>query len=213
METEHIQETEDLSPQPGVGESPESEIGEVAVEQETPVVHEEEDTDVREIIKDMGLDPDRKGQLSKRVKQLVGRTKTAEEKAKEAEEEAASWRAETLRLAMERDKPQAKPEEFQVDISDLPLPKLENFDYDEDNYRAALVERAAIVALRKERARDQHREAVSRQSEVERQMLSWQNEGRAKYPDFDVALGGTHPVTEPMKNDIMGNEHGHDVAY
>jgi len=213
METEQIQETEDLLTQPGVGDTPESEVEETAAEQETPVVHEEEDADVREIIKDMGLDPDRKGQLSKRVKQLVGRTKTAEEKARDAEEEAANWRAETLRLAMEREKPQVKPEELQVDISDLPLPKLENFDFDEDNYRAALVERAAIVALRKERARDQQREAISRQSEEERKLASWQNEGRAKYADFDVALAGNVRVTDQMKIAIMGNERGHDVAY
>jgi len=151
-------------------------------------------------------EPKKKSRYQARIDELV-RDRELEK------EEKDQWRQEALKLAREREKPQIKPEEIQVDIADLPLPKLENFDFDEDNYRAALVERAAIIALRKERARDQQREAISRQSEEERKLAAWQNEGRAKYADFDVALAGNVPVTDQMKIAIMGNERGHDVAY
>lgn len=151
-------------------------------------------------------EPKKKGRYQSRIDELVRDRETEKE-------EKEQWRAEALRLAKEREKPQTKPEEIQVDISDLSVPKLEDFDFDEDKYRVALVERAAIVALRKERARDQQRDAINRQSEEERKLASWQSEGRAKYADFDVALAGNVPVTESMKIAIMGNEHGHDVAY
>ena len=151
-------------------------------------------------------EPKKKGRYQARIDELV-RDRELEK------EEKDQWRQEALKLARERERPQVKPEEIQVDISDLPLPKLENFDFDEDTYRAALVERAAIIALRKERARDQQREAIHRQSEEEKKLAAWQSEGRAKYADFDVALAGNVPVTESMKIAIMGNEKGHDVAY
>jgi hypothetical protein len=179
---------------------------------------EQLDQELADLLKDDALPgeeglPDKKTRYQKRVQGLIQKKKALEEEKALAAEEAAKWRTETLRLARLQEMGQATLPKVEVDISDLPMPTKEDFEYDDDLYQAAVAERAATIAYRKERAREQALVEHQRQSDDERKIIDWQNDGRKKYADFDVALQGNVRITPVMAKTIMENEQGHDVAY
>ncbi len=193
------------------------------VQEETPVLEavesdEQLEKELADLLKEDPLPgeealPDKKTRYEKRVRGLVAVKKALEEEKALAAEEASKWRAETLRLARLQEQGSAILPKVEVDISDLPMPKKEDFDYDDDQYQAAISERAAIIAYRKEKAREQAVSDRQRQTDDERKVFEWQNQGRKKFADFDVALQGTVPITNTMANAIMSNDLGHDIAY
>jgi hypothetical protein len=214
METEQVVEQEQLAQPEEAESSVEETVPEVAVEA-APEPHEDDDPEVLDVIKDMGLDPEKKGRISKRVKQLLGRAKSAEDIAREAEQEKQRWRDEVYR----RDaitSATALPE-VTIDTTDLPIPTRESFDHDEDKYQAAIAERAAVIAYRRERAREKASDEVFKQREAIEKNNQWKQAGRSKYPDFDIALSppsaGGPSITPPMAHTIQTHEMGHDIAY
>jgi len=211
METDQVVEQQTQVALPGEAETPVVE----PVEVEAAQPHDEDDPEYLDIVKEMGLDPDQKGRLSKRVKQLLGRAKTAEEKAREEADEKARWREEVYRRDAMRTTTVAP--DIQIDTSDLPVPTREAFDHDEDAYQAAIAERAAVIAYRRERTRERQQESVQQQQQQADANIVWQQEGRKRFSDFDVALrapqSGGPVITDQMAAAIIGNESGHDVAY
>lgn len=207
METEQVVEQQPVA-QPGEVESPDLVTTEPEVASAPEV--EEIDPDVADALKDLGLEPEIKGRVSKKILKEIGKRKAAEEKAREEAEEKARWRDEVYRRdAIQQVTP--APQEIQIDTSDLPIPTREAFDHDEDQYQAAIAERAAVIAYRRERARERQQEAVQQQRQTVDTKTQWGQEGRKKFPDFDVVY--TVPVTDQMGSAIMGNERGHEVAY
>ena len=152
--------------------------------------------------------PKKKGRFQERISELVA-------EREELREERDLWRAELLRRDQEAQR-QGAPPEIQVDMSDHPMPRRENFE-DEDEFQAALSERAAVKAYRTERARERQQDEIRTQRETQGTLLNWQNQGRAKFENFDVAL--LHPnqggpvITDNMAQVLMVHEHGHDIAY
>lgn len=206
METE-LEIKEELQAPPGEGESP-AEAGIEAGVTATPPEGKEEDA-----FED--FEPEKKGRVEKRIHGLLKRAKMAEEEATALKEnltvisqERDSWRGETLKLSGMGQKPQ----EIQVDISDLPVPRRDDYD-DEDEYLDARSQRAATIAFRKEQARERQQNEYRQAQEITNQQVQWQTAGRAKYADFDIALSPTVAITPIMGQAIMGNEQGHDVAY
>ena len=211
MDPEQVVQQEPVAP-PVVDES--TVVAPVETAVAAPPI-EEEDPEVTEIVTELGLDPEKKGRISKRVKQLLGRAKTAEEKAHEEAEEKARWRDEVFR----RDAiaTPAAPQEIQIDTSDIPVPTREAFDHDEDKYQAAVAERAAVIAYRRERARERQQDTAQQDKQAKATNLAWEQEGRKKFADFDGVLlipaAGGPVITDPMAFAIRGNERGHEVAY
>lgn len=148
-------------------------------------------------------EPEKKGRFQKRIDELV-------REREEAKEEAANWRGEVQRIV--RESQRTEPQKIEVDMSDVPVPKRDAFE-DEDEYQSAVAERAAIKAYRTERARDVQQQQIQSQSAQETKLFEWQAAGRAKYPDFDIALGGNVPISQTMADTIMANDYGHEVAY
>ena len=173
----------------------EEEVPEEEVAAAPPV--EDEDPEVLEALNDLGLDPSKKGRVSKRIKQEISKRKTAVE-------EAANWRQEALRLAQT-----PKPVEAPVTPiqTGLPKPKWEDFDSTEQ-FTEALTEWKVETKLAE-------RESKDRQAKTDKQKQEWNRKGLEKYPDFmeKVVNNQGIKVTTEMAQAIIANEAGHDIAY
>lgn len=208
METEQVLEQQEPMAQPGEGNLPE-EMAPVEEGAASAAVVEEIDPDVADALKDLGLEPEIKGRVSKKILKEISKRKAAEDKAREEAEEKARWRDEVYRRdAMQQT---TVTPEITIDTSDLPVPTREAFDHDEDAYQAAIAERAAVVAYRREKARERQQEMTQQQIQQGDTKAKWGQEGRKKFADFDVVY--TVTITDPMGSAIMGNERGHEVAY
>lgn len=148
------------------------------------------------------------GRTGKYIKKLEREREEAQQKLDEALEEAGNWRSELQRVLRQGQQPEAP--KVEVDMSDLPKPRRDDFD-DPDEYEEARNFWIAIKATRTEAARTQQRNMAAQFQEMEAKKLSWGAEGRKKYPDFDVAYGV--PVTNEMRDELFASEFGHDVAY
>jgi len=202
--------TEEVEEQaPGDLEQEQPEVQETAPAEEAPPSEEDDFTD---------FEPEKKGRVEKRIKQLLGRAKAAEEARRKLEDDLAElsedrdgWRSETLRLASTDAKPGEMPK-VEVDASDLPEPRYDDFDTDAE-YNAALVRRATILAMREEEAR---RAAIAQRREQEQRLdtiRQWRQMGASKYADFGNVFHEAVPVTEEMGQFILNHENGHDIAY
>jgi len=211
METQEMQESiEEQEAPTEIVESAETDPGEIIQPAEPPAA-EEDDPEVTAELQELGLEPDKKGRVSKRIKQLVAQRRQEEEARRLAEEERDAWRGETQRLARSQEKPPDLPP-LQVDTSDLPMPNYDDFET-EAEYQAAMMRRAAIVALREEKARDEQRQTAIRQQETVAKLENWKAEGRKKFADFDaVALKDDIPITSFMGQALLEHEMGHDIA-
>lgn len=210
METEEVQESIEAQETPTETVA-EADPGETITPAVDTSAAEDEDPEVTAELLELGLEPDKKGRVSKRIKQLVAKHRQEEEARRLAEEERDAWRGETQRLARTQEKPPDLPP-IQVDTSDLPMPNYDDFDT-EVEYQAAMMRRAAVVALREEKARDEQRQMAVRQQEVAVKLETWKQAGRNKFPDFDaVALNTNIPITPVMGQVLVEHEMGHDIA-
>ena len=214
METDQVVEQQTQVALPGEGESPDTATT-AELEAAPAGLVEEIDPDVAEALKDLGIAPEIKGRISKKINKEISKRKAAEDAAREEAEEKARWREEVYRRDAMRTTTVAP--DIQIDTSDLPVPTREAFDHDEDAYQAAIAERAAVIAYRRERTRERQQESVQQQQQQADANIVWQQEGRKRFSDFDVALrapqSGGPVITDQMAAAIIGNESGHDVAY
>lgn len=154
--------------------------------------------------------PDETGETP--VKELVGISKRFDEltrdiNAERRARERAEWDAQHWREQAEANKP--KP----VETSSA-VPKLEDFAFDEEKYRSAVIEfaraeavRAAQDTLRKDREQQQM------QSRTET-FATRQNEYLAKNPEYrtKVMENSRLPISEGMRDLIVRSELGPQIA-
>ena len=185
-------------------ETQEIQVEEGDLEQEQPQEDAELETaPVGQEDESVPEEPEKKSRLQARIDELV-------RQREEAKEEAAAWRGESQRLLRDSQKPELP--KIEIDMSDYPVPRRDNFE-DEDEYQSALAERASVKAYRTMKAQDQQESQIRQRHEAQTQLMAWQNAGRSKYADFDLALNNNVTITDNMAQTIMTNEYGHDVAY
>lgn len=92
------------------------------------------------------------------------------------------------------------------------VPRLEDFNYDESAYQAALFEHASAEAARKVREELKREDEQRKQSERVKSWKARESEFRTKNPDYeDVAYYA--PINEAMADIIQESELGPQVAY
>lgn len=124
----------------------------------------------------------------------------------DAERDRDYWR----QLALQQ-QPQAKPEPARPEAP-KPVPKLEDFNYDEAAYQAALFEHASAEAARK--VREELRRETEQQQKQER-VKSWktrETEFKAKNPDYEQ-VAYYAPISDAMAEVIQESELGPAIAY
>lgn len=147
---------------------------------------------------DESQDPKRKPGAEARISELT-------RLRREAEREAAYWRDQASR------QPQATPE---TETPEAPkrLPKLADFNYDEDAYQAAMAAHLRTEAA--QAAREEFRKEQAQRTEKQR-AESWakrQAEFAAKTPDYeDKAFYA--PISKDVAQIVMDLENGPAVAY
>lgn len=124
----------------------------------------------------------------------------------DAERDRDYWR----QLALQ----QTTPAKQEPAVAEKPkaLPKLEDFNYDEAAYQAALFEHASAEAARKVRE-DLRREQEQKQKQE--RVKSWKTreaEFKAKNPDYEQ-VAYYAPITEAMAEVIQESELGPQIAY
>jgi hypothetical protein len=124
----------------------------------------------------------------------------------EAQRERDHWRE----LAMRQQAP-AKQEAPQADKPKA-LPKLEDFNYDEAAYQAALITHATQEASRKVREELRAEEAERQKAERAKSWKTRENEFKAKNPDYEDVVY-TAPISDAMADLIMESEIGAELAY
>jgi hypothetical protein len=123
----------------------------------------------------------------------------------DAERERDHWRQMAMRQAPAQQEP-AKPEPPKA------LPKLEDFNYDEAAYQAALMTHVTAEAARKVRedARREQAEEAAKQ-----RVKSWktrESEFKAKHEDYE-SIAYYAPITDAMVEVIQESELGPEIAY
>jgi hypothetical protein len=135
---------------------------------------------------------------------------------KRIDELTRNWREaerrEAALLAMLQQKTPAQPEPAKSEPQVATRPKLEDFNYDETAYQAALDEyyekKADEVVERKLSQREQERQKTER-------VKSWKTreaEFKAKNPDYEE-LAYFAPISDAMGELIQESEHGPELAY
>lgn len=106
---------------------------------------------------------------------------------------------------------------IEPDMSDLPKPKWENFETEED-YRAAEIEWQAERVFRKKELQ-RHQAVIEEQRRQAQAMFdSWLADGDKKYEDFHSVVmkkpkQGGPAITLEMDQAIRSDDLGHEIAY
>jgi hypothetical protein len=124
----------------------------------------------------------------------------------EAQRERDHWRE----LAMRQQAP-AKQEPVAPETP-AALPKLEDFNYDETAYQAALLKHATAEAARQVREELRQEENQRKQQERVKSWKTRESDFKAKNPDYeDVAYFA--PISDAMAEIIQESEVGPELAY
>ena len=125
--------------------------------------------------------------------------------------EAERREAQLLDMLRKQQSP-AKPQETAKSDAPKQLPKLEDFNYDEAAYQAALFEHASAEAARKVREELKQEENQRKQTERVKSWKTRESEFRAKTPDYeDVAYYA--PITDAMAEIIQESDLAPAIAY
>lgn len=125
---------------------------------------------------------------------------------REAERDRDYWREHAT-----RQQPQPKAEPV-VSNAPKPLPKLEDFEYDESRYAAALIAHATEEASRKVREGLKQEEADRQKAERVKSWKTRESEFQASHDDY-IDKAHYAPMSESMVEIIQESEHGPELAY
>jgi hypothetical protein len=171
-----------------------------AIADETTVLETEVSADAAPAVTDTddNAEPRRKSGAEARIDELT-------RLRREAERDRDYWRDHATRQQP------AKPEPV-IAEKPKPLPKLEDFNYDEAAYQAALTEHVSAEAARKVRAEIQREQAQQTERQREESFRKREAEFVAKTPDYqDKAYRA--PISDVMADIIKDSDKGPELAY
>lgn len=123
----------------------------------------------------------------------------------------AERREAALMAMLQRQQSPAKQEPV-AEAKPKALPRLEDFNYDEAAYQAALFEHASAEAARKVREELKREESQRKQTERVKSWKTREAEFKAKHYDYEE-VAHTAPISDAMAEIIMDMELGPELAY
>jgi hypothetical protein len=190
-----------------------------SAEEETAAEMEGEEEEGAETAPETGEDaaaapePRKGGKVQERIDELTGKWRSTER-------DRDDWRDAYFKLQQQTEvkkEPEAPPMPIEPDMSDLPKPKWESFETEED-YRAAEIEWQAERVFRKKELQRQQVAIREQQKQEKVKFEGWLGEAEQKYPDFrQTAMKpfeqGGPAITLEMDSAIRTDPLGHDIAY